>query len=99
MKIGGALLSRSQTKQFALQQIHMNKINLREKFSLIKDHWQPHIAGELNGQYVKLGKFKGAFHLASSRERRRVVSGREGKISNGVSRQLRPGTINLDRTG
>ena len=39
----------------------MEKINLAEKFSLINDHWNPRIAGELNGQCVKLVKFKGAF--------------------------------------
>ena len=57
----------------------MNKINLREKFSLIKDHWQPHIAGELNGQYVKLGKFKGPFswhHHEHEDELFLVVKGR-----------------------
>ena len=39
----------------------MNKINLEEKLSLIKDHWNPRIVGELNGQYVKLVKFVGPF--------------------------------------
>ena len=39
----------------------MNKINLREKLSLINDHWNPRIAAELNGQYVKLVKFQGPF--------------------------------------
>ena len=39
----------------------MEKINLSEKFSLISDHWSPKVAGELNGQQVKLVKFKGAF--------------------------------------
>jgi mannose-6-phosphate isomerase-like protein (cupin superfamily) len=39
----------------------MNKINLREKFSLIDDQWNPRIAAELNGQYVKLVKFQGPF--------------------------------------
>ena len=39
----------------------MEKVNLSEKFSLINDHWNPRIAGELNGQQVKLAKFKGAF--------------------------------------
>ena len=39
----------------------MEKINLSEKFSLFSDHWSPKIAGELNGQLVKLVKFKGAF--------------------------------------
>lgn len=39
----------------------MNKVNLAEKFSKIPDPWKPHIVGELNGQMVKLGKFKGEF--------------------------------------
>jgi mannose-6-phosphate isomerase-like protein (cupin superfamily) len=39
----------------------MNKINLDQKLSLFSAYWQPHIAGELNGQYVKLVKFKGPF--------------------------------------
>src|SRR5437870_5757849 len=57
----------------------MDKINLREKFSLINDHWQPHIAGKLNGQYVKLGKFKGPFtwhHHEHEDELFLVVKGR-----------------------
>jgi mannose-6-phosphate isomerase-like protein (cupin superfamily) len=39
----------------------MNKINLRQKLSLINDHWNPRIIGELNGQHLKLVKFKGPF--------------------------------------
>lgn len=39
----------------------MEKINLAEKLSAIHDHWNPHVAGELNGQMVKLVKFKGEF--------------------------------------
>lgn len=39
----------------------MEKVNLREKFSLFTEHWSPKIAGELNGQLVKLVKFKGEF--------------------------------------
>ena len=39
----------------------MEKINLAEKFGLFHEHWSPQIAGELNGQYVKLVKFKGPF--------------------------------------
>jgi mannose-6-phosphate isomerase-like protein (cupin superfamily) len=39
----------------------MDKINLSEKFSLFTDHWSPKITGELNGQQVKLVKFKGEF--------------------------------------
>jgi len=39
----------------------MEKINLAEKLSLFKDHWKPKIVGELNGQMVKLVKFRGPF--------------------------------------
>jgi mannose-6-phosphate isomerase-like protein (cupin superfamily) len=39
----------------------MNKINLAQKLSQITDHWNPRIAGELNGQLIKLVKFQGPF--------------------------------------
>jgi len=39
----------------------MEKINVAQKFSLINDFWNPRIAGELNGQMVKLVKFIGPF--------------------------------------
>lgn len=39
----------------------MEKVNLREKLSLFTEHWSPKIAGELNGQQVKLVKFLGPF--------------------------------------
>ena len=39
----------------------MEKINLAEKFSQFPEHYSPKIAGELNGQMVKLVKFKGPF--------------------------------------
>ena len=39
----------------------MNVVDLKEKFSLFNEYWSPKIAGELNGQYVKLAKLKGEF--------------------------------------
>lgn len=57
----------------------MNKINLREKLSLINDHWNPRVAAELNGQYVKLVKFQGPFtwhHHETEDELFLVVKGR-----------------------
>src|SRR5882672_2160241 len=57
----------------------MNKINLREKLSLISDHWNPRIIGALNGQYIKLVKFKGPFtwhHHETEDEMFLVVKGR-----------------------
>jgi mannose-6-phosphate isomerase-like protein (cupin superfamily) len=57
----------------------MHKINLAEKFSLIHDHWNPRIAGELNGQLIKLVKFEGPFtwhHHENEDEMFLVVKGR-----------------------
>ena len=57
----------------------MQKVNLKEKLSLINDHWNPRIAGELNGQYVKLVKFQGPFtwhHHENEDELFMVVKGR-----------------------
>ncbi len=39
----------------------MDKVNLSEKLGLISQHWRPKVVGELNGQEVKLAKFKGTF--------------------------------------
>jgi len=57
----------------------MDKINLQQKLSLINDYWNPRIAGELNGQQVKLVKFKGSFtwhHHEREDELFMVVQGR-----------------------
>lgn len=39
----------------------MEKVSIAEKLSRFSDHWNPRIVGELNGQHVKLVKFKGEF--------------------------------------
>jgi mannose-6-phosphate isomerase-like protein (cupin superfamily) len=57
----------------------MNKINLQQKLSLIDEYWDPRIASELNGQYVKLVKFLGPFtwHLHENEDELfMVVKGR-----------------------
>src|SRR5213594_1455602 len=57
----------------------MQKINLAAKLSLINDHWNPRIAGELNGQLIKLVKFRGPFtwhHHENEDEMFLVVKGR-----------------------
>jgi mannose-6-phosphate isomerase-like protein (cupin superfamily) len=57
----------------------MQKVNLNDKLTLINDHWNPRIAGELNGQYVKLVKFQGPFtwhHHENEDELFMVVKGR-----------------------
>src|SRR5215207_9462055 len=57
----------------------MNKINLKQKLSLFNDYWNPRIAGELNGQQVKLVKFNGPFtwhHHEEEDELFMVINGR-----------------------
>ena len=57
----------------------MNKVNIHQKLSLIKDQWNPRIVGELNGQYVKLVKLSGPFtwhQHATEDEMFLVVKGR-----------------------
>ena len=39
----------------------MDKVNIQEKLDLFHDHWKPKVVGELNGQHVRLVKFKGEF--------------------------------------
>ena len=39
----------------------MQKINLAEKLGKFTTHWTPKIVAELNGQHVKLVKFRGEF--------------------------------------
>jgi mannose-6-phosphate isomerase-like protein (cupin superfamily) len=36
-------------------------VNLAAKFAQIREHWHPHLAGELNGQHVRLAKLLGEF--------------------------------------
>jgi mannose-6-phosphate isomerase-like protein (cupin superfamily) len=57
----------------------LDKINLAEKFARITEYWKPYIAGELNGQLVKLDKLKGEFvwhHHQNEDEMFLVVKGR-----------------------
>lgn len=39
----------------------MEKVNIAEKLALFSEYWSPKVVGELNGQHVKLVKFKGEF--------------------------------------
>jgi len=57
----------------------MEKVNLAQKFAQIHEYWKPYIAGELNGQLVKLDKLKGEFiwhHHEHEDEMFLVVKGR-----------------------
>jgi mannose-6-phosphate isomerase-like protein (cupin superfamily) len=39
----------------------MEKVNVAAKLAQIHEHWRPKVVGELNGQEVKLVKFRGEF--------------------------------------
>ena len=39
----------------------MEKVNIAEKLALFNDYWNPRVVADLNGQQVKLVKFKGEF--------------------------------------
>lgn len=70
----------------------MRKVDLKEKFSLFDEYWQPRIAGELNGQYVKLAKLKGEFvwHQHESEDELFMV------IQGTLKIKLRDSEIDLD---
>jgi len=57
----------------------LEKVNLKQKFSLFHEYWSPRIAGGINDSYVKLAKFKGEFvwhHHEHEDELFLVVKGR-----------------------
>ena len=57
----------------------MEKVNFAQKVAQIHEYWKPYIAGELNGQLVKLDKLKGEFiwhHHEHEDEMFLVVKGR-----------------------
>lgn len=56
----------------------IEKINIADKLSAFSDYFNPRIAGELNGQQVKLVKFQGEFvwhHHESEDELFYVIKG------------------------
>lgn len=57
----------------------MEKINLREKLSMIHDHWHQRIVAEFSGMQVKISKVKGKFewhHHEHEDELFWIISGR-----------------------
>lgn len=75
--------------QHQLQMIE--KVNLAEKFNSIADYWNPRIAGELNGQHVKLVKFSGAFEWHSHEKEDELFLVISGKMR----MKLRSGDIDV----
>lgn len=57
----------------------MEKVSLTAKLATFSTHWDPKIVAELNGQHVKLVKFKGEFvwhHHDDEDEMFLVIAGR-----------------------
>jgi len=69
----------------------MPKVNLVQKFGLIRDYWCPKIAGQLNGQYVKLAKLKGEFLWHQHEKEDELFLVTKGKLTI----QLRDGDVSL----
>ena len=72
----------------------MRVVNLSQKFSEFSEHWSPKVAGELNGQQVRLAKLKGEFvwhHHEQEDELFLVVKGtlRMKFRKDGAERELR----------
>lgn len=70
----------------------MEKVNLAEKFQLFDGYWSPKIVGELNGQYVKIAKFKGkmVWHLHENEDEYFQV------IKGSITIHFRDQSINLN---
>ena len=72
----------------------MEKVNLEEKFAAFTEHWRPKIVAELNGQEVKVVKFKGEFlwhHHEEADEMFLVWRGRMRVEFRGHAVELGPG--------
>lgn len=80
----------------------MQKTNLAEKLTRIRDCWSPHIVGELNGQHVKLAKLHGEFvwhHHDNEDELFLVVKGRLRMELEGGDITLEEGEFLIVRAG
>ncbi|NUO64629.1 MAG: cupin domain-containing protein [Gemmatimonadaceae bacterium] len=69
----------------------LRKVALDEKFAAFSDHWSPKIAGELNGQQVKLVKLKGAFEWHHHEEEDELFLVHRGRLR----MELRGGVVEL----
>ena len=64
-----------------LSELHVEKINLRDKLARIDQAWVPHVVGELNGQFVKVAHFDGEYvwHQHAAEDEAFLVL--EGKVA------------------
>lgn len=69
----------------------IQKINIREKFSLFDDQWSPKIIAQLNDYHFKIAKIEGEFVWHSHAETDEVFIVIDGEFE----MQLRDGNITL----
>jgi mannose-6-phosphate isomerase-like protein (cupin superfamily) len=67
------------------------KVNLKEKLALVNSHWEPKVVGELNGQHVRIVKFRGEFVWHSHQDEDELFM----VIQGGFEMQLRDGVVSL----
>jgi hypothetical protein len=66
----------------------MDKVNLAAAFARITEHWRPRVVAELNGQEVKLAKFRGELYGTTTPT---LTSHRDGApVEFRARRRLRP---------
>ncbi|MUV04221.1 cupin domain-containing protein [Flavobacterium rakeshii] len=58
----------------------MKTVNLKEKFDSFTEYWNPKIVGELNGQLVKVAKFKDEFVMHKHDNEDEMFLVMEGKL-------------------
>jgi mannose-6-phosphate isomerase-like protein (cupin superfamily) len=71
----------------------IQKVNIAEKLNLFNDYFNPRIVGELNGQHVKLVKFKGEFVWHHHDEEDEMFLVLDGSFR----MELKDQTINLEK--
>lgn len=71
----------------------LQKINIQDKLHLFNDYWNPRVVGKLNGQLVKLVKFKGEFvwHKHDDEDEMFLV------ISGAFNMELRDKTLTISK--
>jgi mannose-6-phosphate isomerase-like protein (cupin superfamily) len=69
----------------------VSKVNLIDALSRIDEHWRPRIAGELNGQHVRLAKMLGEFPWHTHRDEDELFLVLEGAFR----LELRDGNIDV----
>ncbi len=70
----------------------MEKVSIAAKLALITEHWRPKVVAELNGQEVKLVKFRGTFVWHHHEHEDELFLGVRGRFRV----EFRDGSVELD---